>query len=130
MLWLIGQMWGLLALAFVLGVAIGWWIHNSRAVEAGLSAKNADADGDMSTDSLLRAPDLLTRPEFGPKDDLTQIIGLDEATETRLNDLGVYYLRQIAEWGSAQTRWVENAIEAPGRIDREHWVEQARSTLA
>lgn len=129
MIWLIGQMWFLLFLAFALGAAIGWWTWGGRDRRQFSPIANADATGSIAMDYASRAPELFSSPINGPQDDLTQIIGLDGATETRLNGLGVFYLRQIADWGSANTRWVEEELGIAGRIDREHWVEQARSAL-
>lgn len=128
MIWLIGQMWVLLLSAFLIGLAVGWWIWGAgrRRREAAPGAQNGDAN---AADVPARAPELLDRPLHGPKDDLTQIIGLDAPTEARLNALGVFYLRQIAGWDGPCVRWIEEQLEAPGRIDREHWVEQARTAL-
>lgn len=127
MIWLVGQMWLSLLAAFALGIAIGWWMRKDDGAGAASPADNADATGTIAVDAASRAPDLLKAAESGPKDELTQIIGLDEATEAKLNALGVFYLRQIAKWDAAGARWIEEALGEPGRVDREHWVEQAHS---
>ena len=44
-----------------------------------------------------------------------------------LNEIGVYYFWQVAEWGPAEIEWVDNKLEHfKGRIEREGWIEQAR----
>lgn len=122
MLWLITQMWLFLLLAFLLGAASGAWIASARR---GRQAATSDAtmrlNGRATTPAML-----LDRPD-GQRDDLTQIIGIDPATEKRLNALGVFHLRQIAGWDDGAARWVEMRLDEPGRVARERWTEQAGS---
>jgi len=122
MTWLITEMWSVLFLAFALGVAAGAWVIMSRrrniADRAGSSKRTSAAEPAI----LLDAPD-------GPKDDLTQIIGIDPQTEKKLNDLGIFHLRQIAGWDEAASRWIEIRLNEPGRATRERWSEQASSMV-
>lgn len=106
--------------AFAIGVAVGLWASAARKseratmhAEAGYFAAPASEPG-----ILLSAPD-------GDQDDLTQIIGIDEPTETRLNSLGVFHLSQIAAWTESEARWIEIRLNEPGRVVRERWTEQA-----
>ncbi|HPE31516.1 MAG TPA: hypothetical protein PLV61_09995 [Parvularculaceae bacterium] len=127
MIWLISQMWTLLFLAFAVGIFGGFWIAHRRMGPDAHSRPNAEATGSLAFDGPARAPQLLPSPVHGPKDDLKQIIGLDPETEERLNALGVFYFRQIAEWGPGRVRWVDEKLALKGRIGHERWVEQARS---
>jgi large subunit ribosomal protein L21 len=62
----------------------------------------------------------------GP-DDLTRIKGIGKVIERRLHELGITSFRQLAALSTADTRRVNEALEFPGRVERERWVEQARS---
>ena len=78
-----------------------------------------------------RRPDdeanLLTEAAFGEGDDLERIIGVGPMLGELLNDIGVYYFWQVAEWSDADIAWVDNKLEHfKGRIDRDKWVEQAK----
>lgn len=120
MTWLITEMWTVLFVAFALGVAAGAWLivsHRRTDVDRTTTAKVTSASEPAI---LLHAPD-------GPKDDLTQIIGIDAQTERKLNDLGIYHLRQIAGWDEGASRWIEIRLNEPGRATRERWSEQAAS---
>lgn len=128
MTWLATQMWLLLAAAFALGLALGWWVWSGDRRRADAPNAAAEPPGDSFTATHgLRRPLLYPEKPEGPVDDLTVIIGVDEACAQRLNTIGVYYLRQLAEWGPARAAWVEHKLGEPGRIDREQWIEQARS---
>ena len=53
MLWLIIHMWALLAAAFMLGLAVGWWVQSGRGkpetqAEAPMGSLHTDyKDGDL-----------------------------------------------------------------------------------
>jgi len=120
MLWLASEIWLLLLFAFAIGVAVGLWAAAARkndgatlGAETGYFAAPASEPG-----ILLAAPD-------GRRDDLTQIIGIDDSTENRLNSLGVFHLSQIAAWSESEARWIEIRLNEPGRVIRERWTEQA-----
>ncbi|MBX2802146.1 MAG: hypothetical protein KTR31_30980, partial [Myxococcales bacterium] len=69
---------------------------------------------------------LLTRPAFGPKDDLKEISGVGPVLERLLNDVGVYYFWQVAEWTASDIAFVDDRLDAfQGRIERDAWVPQA-----
>ncbi len=76
-----------------------------------------------------RAPgaNLLDGPRHGRPDDLTVIKGLDAEAQNLLNELGVFYYWQMAEWREADTSHVDSCLNVfKGRIVGDHWVEQAR----
>jgi predicted flap endonuclease-1-like 5' DNA nuclease len=84
--------------------------------------------------SFLRADDeanLLTEPAFGPADDLEAIDGVGPMLRALLNDLGVYYFWQVAEWTPREIDWVESKLmHFKGRIRRDDWVGHARRLAA
>lgn len=64
------------------------------------------------------------------KDDLKLISGIGPFIEKNLNKLGIYTFEQISEFSPATILRVTEAIEFfPGRIERDHWVAQARNSL-
>lgn len=74
-------------------------------------------------------PPRLDAPEGAP-DDLRRIKGIGPQNARRLNELGIYHLRQIAAWTPDEVRWVGAALAFPGRIEREGWVAQAQALVA
>lgn len=61
------------------------------------------------------------------KDDLTNIKGIGEFIENKLNDLGIYTFRQIANFDDEMVANITRAIEFfPGRIQRDEWIPQAK----
>ena len=127
MIWLAAQMWTLLFIAFVIGAGFGAWIGvgRSRPGDAGAMA----SDLGSNAPGRAAAPAILLDAPNGVRDDLTQIIGIDQATEMKLNGLGVFHLRQIAGWDDGAARWVEIRLNEPGRVARERWSEQAASLV-
>ena len=70
---------------------------------------------------------LLVEPAFGNEDDLEEINGVGPMLGELLNEIGVYYFWQVAEWGPAEIEWVDNKLEHfKGRIERDEWVKQAK----
>jgi large subunit ribosomal protein L21 len=72
-------------------------------------------------------------PSSGPNaggDDLTRIKGIGRVIEKKLHALGITSFRQLAEMSGPEIRKVNEAIEFPGRVERERWVEQARDLMA
>jgi len=77
---------------------------------------------DEDEDSLLMAPGLNVEP-----DDLTRIKGIGQVLQTKLNALGIVTFQQIADFTPADIERVNEELDFPGRIERERWVEQART---
>ena len=67
------------------------------------------------------------RRQTSPRDDLTLIKGIGKVIERRLRGLGITTYRQLAELSTADIQRINSALDFPGRIERERWVEQARS---
>jgi predicted flap endonuclease-1-like 5' DNA nuclease len=67
------------------------------------------------------------QPAASPKaDDLTAIRGIGKVIEKKLHQLGITSFGQIAALSPQEVRRVNDAIEFPGRVERERWIEQAR----
>lgn len=65
-------------------------------------------------------------PPAEQKDDLKEIRGIGKVLEARLNRMGIYTFRQIAEWNDAEVdRISENIGPFRNRIRDDNWVEQA-----
>ena len=70
---------------------------------------------------------LLVEAAFGEGDDLELINGVGPMLCELLNDVGVYYFWQVAEWGEDEIEWVDGKLEHfKGRIQRDDWVGQAK----
>ena len=60
-------------------------------------------------------------------DDLKRIKGIGPKLETTLHSLGVTSFAQIAEWDDAEIERIDAQLgRFQGRIQRDHWAEQAR----
>ncbi len=82
-----------------------------------------------------RRPDdkanLLVEAAFGREDDLERVNGIGPMLAELLNEIGVFYFWQIAEWGPDEIRWVDDKLEHfKGRIQRDDWVGQAKLLAA
>jgi predicted flap endonuclease-1-like 5' DNA nuclease len=76
------------------------------------------------------APNWLMSGADGDKDDLTAIRGLGPTIERRLNRLGIYHYRQLAQMTADNAHWIAVKIHVvPGRILRDRWAEQAQLML-
>ncbi len=64
------------------------------------------------------------------KDDLKIISGIGPFIEERLNALDIYTFDQISKFTEKDIETVTEAIEFfPGRIERDHWVDQAKKLV-
>ncbi|MEE9329969.1 MAG: hypothetical protein V3V30_07495 [Parvularculaceae bacterium] len=147
MFWLITHQWLLLALAFLLGLFIGWWIWHRRRTEithsdsyrsvapsgaldthasgGGGVAAGAAAIGAASMD-IGTKPKLYDSPTNGPANDLKKIKGIGPNYEKLLNEIGIWYYDQIEHWTADEIKWLDNKLEFPGRIVRDDWQGQAK----
>ena len=57
-------------------------------------------------------------------DDLKVISGIGPVIEKSLNEQGIYFYQQIADFNEGNTTWVDNHMAFPGRIHREDWIGQ------
>ena len=68
----------------------------------------------------------LPKAHLQPAENLKLIKGIGPKSESQLNTLGVNRFQHIAEWSAAEQAHYGKALAFPGRIEREHWVGQAR----
>lgn len=74
-------------------------------------------------------PDLgliFKQPPANP-DDLTRIKGVSPQLARRLQEFGIHTFAQVASWEDRQVRELSNRLAFKDRIQREKWVDQARS---
>ena len=98
------------------------------------AAKIANDPGVAATASVADAgtshpgskPAGIAAPPDGETDDLKLIKGIGPKNEKACNALGIYQFRQIADWTPDEAVWVGHHMAFPGRIEREHWIAQAR----
>jgi predicted flap endonuclease-1-like 5' DNA nuclease len=90
-------------------------------------AKSAPRSANGSGKALPGAPpEGLPGPRGGKPDDLSKIKGVGPKSCEKLHALGVFHYDQIAAWTPEQARWVGGALGVPGRVERGHWVAQAK----
>jgi predicted flap endonuclease-1-like 5' DNA nuclease len=77
-----------------------------------------------------RKPRGIAAPGEGEADDLKLIKGIGPRNEKACNALGIIQFRQIADWTPEEAIWVGHDLAFPGRIEREHWIAQARLLAA
>jgi predicted flap endonuclease-1-like 5' DNA nuclease len=144
--------WLPLIIAFIIGIATGWWAWARYRVAA---------DYDESDVALLQEPvPMRVEPEpvavpvapvipvapaapalgltaigipaaVGAADDLLRIKGIGPKLNGILNGIGVTRFDQIAAWGPAEVDTVDDHLEDfKNRIGREEWVPQAKLLAA
>lgn len=158
MIWLFGEIWVWIIAGFLLGLWVGWWIWSKtapapvvdsstvtrlRAELDSCASALARAESDLAASANIRkaleaslaaagtpvTPLFLTAPN-GEPDDLTVISGIGPRLATLLADIGIFHIRQIAAWSPTDIAEVDARLGAfKGRIERDHWVEQASALL-
>ncbi|MGI9406984.1 MAG: hypothetical protein ACR2O4_11500, partial [Hyphomicrobiaceae bacterium] len=95
------------------------------AVVAGLATAAAAslASQDAPETSAMPAAGELAAGE--PADDLTRIRGIDQDTEAKLNEAGVFRFDQLSRLAADDVSSLHGAIGSSSRISREGWIEQA-----
>lgn len=72
--------------------------------------------------------DRIGRATAAEADDLKDIVGIGPFLERKLHSLGIYTFRQVANFTKEDIDKVNEIIEFfPGRIERDNWVDQART---
>ena len=74
-------------------------------------------------------PPALDAPDGAGADDHKQLKGIGPQNEQRLNEIGIFHLRQIAAWTPEEAAWVGSYLAFPGRIEREDWMGQAKAII-
>lgn len=98
----------------------------SGAEAAALELIESDA---FVADETSRPAGLLAAPNAGAPDDLKQINGVGPRLEDLLNELGVFYFRQIAEFSPSDIAWIDRRLSFKGRIVRDRWLPQAQALV-
>ena len=104
------------------GSALVDWFDKIQRQAGGLTAKTSQT---ATATPIETRPTTLYAPN-GEADDLTQIKGIGPKLSKRLNELGIYHFKQIADWSSDEAHWVDDYLAFKGRVAREAWVKQAR----
>ena len=99
---------------------------NDLSPEPKADAKSSADTQSTDTDDV---PAMVTIPNEG-SDDLTIISGIGKTLQTRLHDLGFSTFEQLAGLDQIQKDMIENTLDFKGRIDRDHWITQARHQKA
>ncbi len=91
----------------------------------------AAASGTGDTEPTVAAPaGLLSKPIEGrDPDDLTAIKGVGHVLQKQLNDKGIYYYEQIADFSDSDQEWANQTLGFPGRVERDNWIPQARDLM-
>ncbi|WP_370401792.1 NADH:quinone oxidoreductase [Sulfitobacter sp. JB4-11] len=71
-------------------------------------------------------PELFTSPSEGAADDLKLISGVGPKLEQTLNEMGIWYFKQVAGWRKKEIAWVDDRLRFKGRIERDDWISQAK----
>ncbi|RPE71089.1 NADH dehydrogenase subunit E [Pacificibacter maritimus] len=76
-----------------------------------------------------KKPRTMKAPRKAGADDLKMIKGVGPKLEQTLNELGFWHFDQVAKWTPAEIAWVDDNLKFKGRIERDGWIDQAK-TLA
>ncbi|MEM9318147.1 MAG: 50S ribosomal protein L21 [Pseudomonadota bacterium] len=92
--------------------------------------KAAPAPAVEADESGSRPDNLLDAPRDGGADDLKKISGVGPKLEKLLHENGVYHFDQIMAWGPAEIAYMDDKLSFKGRIERDNWIEQAKTFAA
>lgn len=106
------------------GAALTDWFDTMRR-----SSMEAKAPKTAAPEAPFKAPVTLPAPD-GTADDLTRIKGIGPKLSAKLNEIGIYHFKQIADWSEPEAAWVEDYLSFNGRVMRENWITQARGLTA
>ena len=76
-----------------------------------------------------RSPAAAPPQAEGTADDLKRISGIGPKLESKLNDLGISSLTQVAALSADDIERIDTQLRFKGRIQRDEWVAQARALL-
>lgn len=102
--------------------------------KSGVKEAIGTGKAEMSADAAPKAKNAAPKAEAAPAadagaDDLKKLSGVGPALEKKLHDAGVTSFAQIAAWTEDEIAAMDEKLSFKGRIQREGWVEQAK-TLA
>lgn len=106
------------------GSALVDWFDTFQRKGGNTTPAAEDAPNGAERPSSAR-PNALPAPD-GKADDLTRIKGIGPKLSDRLNALGIFHFKQIADWSDEEANWVDDNLSYSGRVARQAWVIQAR----
>lgn len=121
--------------------AIGAGSVSAAAVEAAAPAKKAAPAAKKAAPAAKQAEpatevegvkpaNLLTEARGGQPDDLKKISGVGPKLEGLLHENGVFHFDQVAAWDAAEIAYMDDKLSFKGRIERDNWIEQAKTFAA
>jgi len=94
------------------------WAHKQNLAAKPIESGNGKENG-LSTFGL-------SKPD-GEIDNLTDIVGIGQAIEKSLHELGIFHYRQIAAFGPLEIARINSELKQfSGRIEHDDWIGQAR----
>lgn len=99
----------------------------AQAPAAAVEAPRPDAAALSDAEQGSRPP--AAAPGDG-SDDLQQIKGIGPKIAATLAELGIGRFEQIAAWTPEHVAWVNAHLRFKGRVEREEWIDQAKSLAA
>lgn len=90
------------------------------------SAAQAAAAG---AQRLMGSSGVVSAASEGAADDLQRIKGIGPKIAGILSDLGIQQYAQIAAWTPENVAWINDYLKFKGRVERERWIEQARTLM-
>ncbi|UWQ16833.1 50S ribosomal protein L21 [Jannaschia sp. M317] len=100
------------------------------AKKAAPAAKVADNEAPVAELSGTKPANLLKEAREGGADDLKKISGVGPKLEGLLHENGVFHFDQIAAWGSDEIAYMDDKLSFKGRIERDGWIDQAKTFAA
>ena len=101
---------------------------SDAALAGGVMAPTIAAGAPVNSAEPL--PAFLDSPR-GTPDNLTMLKGVGDRFAARLNEIGVYHYRQIADWSPDDAGVADSKLDSfRGRIERDQLIEQARLLAA
>lgn len=100
------------------------------AKKAAAPKKAKAAEAPAAADEGTRPANLLTEARGGKPDDLKKISGVGPKLEGTLQSIGVFHFDQIQDWGPAEIAYMDDKLSFKGRIERDNWIEQAKTFAA
>ena len=105
---------------------------DKTGIKAAIGAGSAPAEASAPAAKAAAKPKAAkaaAAPAAAGGDDLKKLSGVGPALEKKLYEAGVTSFAQIAAWGADDIAAMDEKLSFKGRIEREGWVEQAK-TLA
>ncbi|HGG06751.1 MAG TPA: 50S ribosomal protein L21 [Aliiroseovarius sp.] len=94
------------------------------------AAAKAEKPADTAGEGGSKPSNLLKEARGGQADDLKKISGVGPKLESTLHEIGVFHFDQIAAWGKAEIDYMDDRLSFKGRIERDNWIEQAKTFAA